>query len=58
MFIHINEVKVDDVVRCQDGHLRTVCRKDINTSGFMGTTLFGDSYQLGTKPVEIVGVRK
>lgn len=57
MLIHIDDVNVGDVVRCQDGHLRTVCRKDLK-SGFMGTTLFGDSYQLGTKPVEIVGVRK
>lgn len=48
--VHIDSVRVGDAVE-HDGELRTVCKKDIHYNSFMGTTLFGDSYALGTKPV-------
>lgn len=33
------------------GKARTVCPGDIKHDGFMGRTLFGDSYVLGRRPV-------
>ena len=50
---HIDAVKVDDQVLCPDGMVRTVCPNNIKT-GFMGKTLWGDSYRLGTLPVKTV----
>lgn len=47
--VHIDTVRVGDTVEV-NGVLKTVCPGDIK-SGFMGTTLFGDSYRLGTVPV-------
>lgn len=52
--IHIDMVRVGDVVRCADGLDRTVCAKDLRTDPFMGRTLWGDSYRLGYKPVTVV----
>jgi hypothetical protein len=46
-------VRVGDTIRCPDGEIRTVGRKDIKT-GFMSKTLFGDSYKLGTTPVPTI----
>jgi hypothetical protein len=46
---HINLVRAGDTVEV-DGKLRTVCQNDLK-KGFMGLTLFGDSYRLGTVPV-------
>lgn len=48
---HINDIKVGDTV-FHAGHLRTVCPKDLKGPGFMGKTLFGDSYRLGEIPVK------
>lgn len=50
---HISLVRVGDTIRCPDGEIRTVGRKDIKT-GFMSKTLFGDSYKLGTTPVPTI----
>lgn len=50
---HITEIKPGDVV-VHDGVRRTVCAKDLTYSEFMGVCLFGDSYRLGTKLVEVV----
>jgi hypothetical protein len=46
---HIDLISHGDTVE-HYGELRTVCSSDIN-SGFMGVTIFGDSYRLGTLPV-------
>lgn len=41
-----------------DGVLRSVCKNDLKR-GFMGVTLFGDSYKAGTVPVSrVVTVRE
>lgn len=47
--VHISEIKPGNTVEI-NGMLKTVCKNNI-TVGFMGRTLFGDSYRLGTKPV-------
>ena len=50
---HINTIRAGDTV-LHNGELRTVCNSDIKRGGFMGTSLFGDSYRLGTLPVQLV----
>ncbi|WP_455948127.1 hypothetical protein [Lelliottia jeotgali] len=50
--VHIGDIRPGDTVS-HNGGLRTVCRSDIK-HGFMGTTLFGDSYRLGHIPVDRV----
>lgn len=47
--VHIDTIRAGDTVE-HNGVLKTVCPGDLK-SGFMGTTLFGDSYRLGTLPV-------
>ncbi len=46
---HIDLIRPGDTVLV-DGHLKTVSPGDTK-KGFMGTTLWGDSYRLGTLPV-------
>lgn len=50
---NIVDVNPGDTV-LHDGIETTVCRTDIRKCHFMGVTLFGDSYRLGTKPVTLV----
>lgn len=52
--VHISTIVPGDTILCADGNLRTVCRKDIRKDSFMGRTLFGDPYRLGTVPVKKV----
>ena len=47
--VHVSDIKVGDRIEHQ-GKLMTVCRKDIK-KGFMGLTIFGDSYRLGRQHV-------
>ena len=51
--VHISTIKGGDTVRI-GGVLKTVGKNDIKHGGFMGSTLFGDSFLLGTIPVEKV----
>ena len=37
-----------------EGVIKTVSRTDIHVNTFMGTTIFGDSYNLGYKKVTLV----
>ena len=46
---HINLIRPGDTIEV-DGHLKTVSPGAIG-KGFMGKTLWGDSYRLGTLPV-------
>lgn len=46
---HISLINLGDTIEV-DGVLHTVGRNDLK-SGFMGLTLRGDSYRLGTVPV-------
>jgi hypothetical protein len=50
---HINDIFPGDTVEHQDV-IMTVCASDIKNSSFMGTTLFGDSYSIGNRPVKKV----
>lgn len=52
---HISNIRPGDTVVIND-QLRTVCASDIKRDGFMGATLFGDSYALGTRPVSKVAI--
>lgn len=48
---HISDIKVGDTV-FHDGHLRTVCPKDLKGPDSVGRRLFGDSYMLGRQLVK------
>ena len=50
--VHIRDIRPGDTV-LHNGQLQTVCRSNIKR-GFMGITLFGDSYRLGLTPVQRV----
>jgi len=52
---HIDEIRSGDYV-LHNEEVVTVGRRDIKLSEFMGTTLFGDCYHLGTKPVKKVTI--
>ena len=52
-FVHISTIKAGDTI-IHNGKESTVCKNDIKTGGFMGTSVFGDSYRSGTKLVEVV----
>lgn len=45
--VHISTIKNGDVILHLDGNVRTVNNCNIKT-GFLGLTIFGDSYKLGT----------
>lgn len=47
---HISLVRVGDIVVHQ-GRARTVSGTDLKRCDFMGTSIFGDSYHIGYRPV-------
>ena len=51
--VHISCIKVGDTV-IHNEVMKTVCRRDIGGDTFIGPTLWGDSYRLGTIPVKRV----
>ena len=51
--VHKSEIKIGDTV-IHNGELITVGKESISHDEFMGILLFGDSYRLGYKMVEIV----
>lgn len=57
MKVHIKDVRVGDTV-FHDGKWRTVGKKDIKEDPFMGRTIFGDSYQLGYKLLQLRGSQR
>lgn len=46
-----DNIRPGDSILCKDGHIRTVCQKDIKWDSFMGTSIFGDTYVLGREKV-------
>ena len=52
--VHISRIAPGDTILCKDGHMRTVCKKDIHKGGFCGTSIFGNSYNSGTISVKRV----
>mgnify|MGYP003403861598 len=49
-FVHKETIRIGDCI-VVDGVMKTVSKGDIR-SGFMGITIFGDSFKMGTVPVE------
>ena len=52
---HIDLIRPGDTVEI-DGQLKTVCPNNIKR-GFIGTTLWGDSYKLGSVPVRLAVIK-
>ncbi len=48
--VHISDIKVGDVVVI-GGEAKTVGKLDIKEDAFMGKTLYGNSYKLGTQTI-------
>ena len=48
--VHISLVSAGDTV-IHNGKLMTISKPDLKRDPLMGVSLFGDSYNLGTKPV-------
>lgn len=46
--VHISQIRPGDTILHTDGNIRTVCRCNIKRDSFMGISLFGDTYKLGT----------
>ncbi len=51
--VHISKIRAGDAIVHQ-GKVRTVSNNDFGESAFMGVTIFGDSYRLGTTTVKRV----
>lgn len=51
---HVSQISVGDTIKCRDGVIRTVCKSNIHYLQDIGTTIFGDSYNLGSIPVDKV----
>lgn len=48
--IHISQVRVGDVI-LHENTIKTLSAQYLKKNGFMNTSIWGDSYELGTKPV-------
>ena len=55
--IHISRIRSGDAI-LHNGKEMTVCKKDIKYDSFMGITIFGDCYRLGTLPVLRVVIKR
>ena len=55
--VHISTIKQGDVI-LHNGELVTVSNNFIKRDPFMGLTLYGDSYNLGNKPVIKVIIKR
>lgn len=54
---HISTIKAGDTV-VHNNVLRTVCKNDIRRSEFFGTSLFGDSYNMGRRDVLVAIIKR
>ncbi len=52
--VHISTISIGDSIVCNDGFERTIGKGNIKQNTFMGTTILGDSYRLGSLPVKKV----
>lgn len=52
--VDVQDIKAGDIIICEDGNMRTVCKKDIKVDSFMGLCIFGNSYSAGHKKVKKV----
>lgn len=51
---NVSEIHIGDIIKCRDGVIRTVGRNNMRHLQGIGTTIFGDSYNLGNIPVDRV----
>jgi hypothetical protein len=51
---HISQISIGDTIISKDGFMRTITKQNLNFSSFMGNSINGDSYQLGTQLVKKV----
>lgn len=51
--VHISQISVGDTIE-HNGEVKTVSGNNLKKGGFCGTTVFGDSYNMGTKLVKRV----
>lgn len=51
---NVSEISIGDTIKCRDGVIRTVGRNNMRHLQGIGTTIFGDSYNLGNIPVDKV----
>lgn len=51
--VHINSIVAGDMI-VHDGEMMTVCPNNIKHGGFLGKTIFGDSYKFGYKLIQKV----
>jgi len=51
--IHISRIMVGDTI-FHDNKEMTVCSHNIKRDDFMGISIFGDCYKLGTVPVLLI----
>ncbi len=49
--VHIDTIRPGDTI-IHHGSLKTVCPSNLNKGGFMGTSIFGDSYSCGKQLVK------
>lgn len=49
--VHISQINVGDVIE-HNGEAKTVSGNNLKRSEFMGITIFGDSYKLGSQKVK------
>ncbi len=49
--VHISQIKHGDVIKFQN-QFRTVNKKDIDYSNFMGISIWGDTFKLGRVLIE------
>jgi len=54
--VHISSLRQGDII-LHNGELKTVSGTDLKRDKFMGTSVFGDSYHAGHKPVKKVMFR-
>ena len=53
--VHISQIKSGDTV-IHNGEIKTVSGTDLKSDKFMGTSLFGDTYNIGNKLVKRVKI--
>ena len=51
--VHKDTINCGDMILF-DGKIKTVCKKDIKYSEFMGITIFGNSFKLGYQLIKKV----
>ena len=52
--VHISTITVGDTIISKDGFMRTITKTNLGGDNFIGKTINGDSYKLGTELVQKV----